>query len=327
MNQPLQVNYKVTIGTTTYTVDDSSLVLNLRVSSSLNIPVNLCEISLSLADSLAPSLDESITVKLGSNSQLSQVFQGKVSQIKWQVDRVNIEAMSSFSSLTKAKFNLLYEKSFAGDIVKNIAQNILGLKVKQVDNGIKFPVYVIGNQQTVYENLQILAQKCGFDMYANIEDQLVFAPYKTSKKHKFEYGINLLAWEQMEENPLQSGVEVYGESPASQGQGEKAVSWLTKKEVKGSDGKKSPETLQLEDSTARTQDIANKIAQSYLKKYQKKQKGVIKVVGEPEAKLGDSIEIAKIPTSSLNGTFKITGVEHYLSRKKGFYTTIYWEEV
>lgn len=327
MNQPLQVNYKVTIGTTTYTVDDSSLVLNLRVSSSLNIPVNLCEISLSLADSLAPSLDESITVKLGSNSQLSQVFQGKISQIKWQVDQVNIEAMSSFSSLTKAKFNLLYEKSFAGDIVKNIAQNRLGLEVKQVDNGIKFPVYVIGNQQTVYENLQILAQKCGFDLYANIEDQLVFAPYKTSKKHKFEYGINLLAWEQMEEHPLQSGVEVYGESPASQGQGEKAVSWLTKKEVKGSDGKKSPATLQLEDSTARTQDIANKIAKAYLKKYQKKQKGVIKVVGEPKAKLGDSIEIAKMPISSLNGTFKITGVEHYLSRNKGFYTTIHWEEV
>jgi hypothetical protein len=319
MNQPLQVNYKVTIGTTTYTVDDSSLVLNLRVSSSLNIPVNLCQISLSLADSLAPSLDESITVKLGSNSQLSQVFQGKISQIKWQVDQVNIEAMSSFSSLTKAKFNLLYEKSFAGDIVKNIAQNRLGLEVKQVDNGIKFPVYVIGNQQTVYENLQILAHKCGFDLYANIEDQLVFAPYKTSKKHKFEYGINLLAWEQMEENPLQS--------PASQGQGEKAVSWLTKKEVKGTDGKKSPETLQIGDSTARTQDIANKIAKAYLKKYQKKQKGVIKVVGEPEAKLGDGVEIAKMPISSLNGTFKITGVEHYLSRKKGFYTTIHWEEI
>jgi hypothetical protein len=131
----------------------------------------------------------------------------------------------------------------------------------------------------------------------------------------------------MEENPLQSGVEVYGESPASQGQGEKAVSWLTKKEVKGTDGKKSPETLQIGDSTARTQDIANKIAKAYLKKYQKKQKGVIKVVGEPEAKLGDGVEIAKMPISSLNGTFKITGVEHYLSRKKGFYTTIHWEEI
>jgi hypothetical protein len=54
---------------------------------------------------------------------------------------------------------------------------------------------------------------------------------------------------------------------------------------------------------------------------------VIKVVGEPKAKLGDSIEIAKMPISSLNGTFKITGVEHYLSRNKGFYTTIHWEEV
>ena len=33
------------------------------------------------------------------------------------------------------------------------------------------------------------------------------------------------------------GVEVYGSSPAGQGQGEDASSWLTKKDVKGAAGK------------------------------------------------------------------------------------------
>jgi hypothetical protein len=327
MNQPLQVNYKVTIGSTNYTVGNSSSVLKLRVSSSLNIPVNLCQMSLSITDSLSLSVDESLTVNLGNNSELIQVFQGKISQISWKIDQVHIEAISSFTTLTRAKFNLLYEKSFAGDIVKNIAQNRLNIKVEKVENGIKFPVYVIGDSQTVYENLHNLAQQCGFDLYANIEDKLVFAPYKAEKNHEFNYGVNILAWEQLQENPYLTGVEIYGESPASQGEGEQATSWLTKKAVKGSDGKQTPESLRLSDPSARNQDIAKQIAKAYLAIHQKKQRGIIKVVGDSKVKLGDGVKIAKMPISSLNGTFKIASVAHYLSRRQGFYTTINWEEI
>jgi hypothetical protein len=119
-----------------------------------------------------------------------------------------------------------------------------------------------------------------------------------------------------------SGVDVYGESPASHGQGTDGVSWLTKKEVKGSAGDTAGRVLRVIDPTARTEDAAKQIATAILTASTAKPRGVLKVLGSPGVKLGDAVNIAEMPLDSQNGTFKVTGVTHTLTSTSGFVTTL-----
>lgn len=322
----LQVNYKLNIGKTTYTVSSQSRLLDLKVNASLNVPVNVCSFVLGTPEALSLSLKDPVSVELGYGNNLALVFSGTVSSVDWGIDRARIEAAGGFQALTRARFNLLYEKSNAGDIVKDVAQSRLKLAVSKVESGIKFPVYVLGDNQTPYEHLRTLADQCGFDLYADTQDKVVFAKYQSNTIHEFKYGRNILACDLEEQTDFVKGVQVYGESPASQGQGEQAYAWLTKQDVKGVAGQQSAGVERLFDPTARTQDIATKIAEATLAAKKQKRRGTVKVLGNSQVKLADGVKISQMPVTTHNGSFKAISITHVLSRSKGFCTTIHWEE-
>jgi hypothetical protein len=321
----MKVTYKITIGQTSYQSGDKTYLINLRSQSSLNIPVNTCKIVLGLPENLTIAPEDSVSVSLGNEQNSTLVFTGKVSQIDWQIDSVSIDGVSAFEKLTTAKLNLLYEKPNAGDIIKDILQKE-NLEISKVETGLKFPVYAVGDLIPAYYQAKILAQKCGFDFYADSEDKAVFAPYQATKTHEFKYGEDILSFNLEQFNNIIEGVEIYGESPASHGQGEQASSWLTKKEVKGSDGSSSGILLRIADPSVRSQDVAQKVAKVIWENQKKKQGGKIKVLGNSQVKLGDKIKISKMLNSQLNGNFKVTGVWHALNRRSGFITIIDWEE-
>jgi len=318
----LQVNYQVAIASTIYTPNSQSRLLNLGMNAALSIPVHCCTIALSGAEAVNIQVKDSVTLSLGYDNQLTQVFAGKVSAVQQSFDRITIQAVSDFQALTRARSNLLYEQSSAADIVKNLAQSRLGLTVSKAETGLQFPSYAIGDHQSVYDYLHRLAQQCGFDLYANPQDQLVFAQYDPQTTHKFQYGIDILAIEQAATGAIATGIEVYGESPASQ-QGDQTTSWLSYQPVKGSAGKTA--TLRFVEPIARTQDAANKIAAAYLAKHSRQRRGRVKVLGIAAVKLGDAVQLSQLPQSDANGTFKVTGITHRLNRQRGFYTTIDWE--
>lgn len=322
----LPVQYQLTLGSTTYTPKDQPYLVDLQSIASLTSPVNHCRMVLSPPIDLDLQPSDPVVIKLGYGTTTELVFTGRVESLEWSIDRVTIHSVSAFQSLTSARFNLLYEKPNAGEIVKDIASTRLKLKVENVESGLKFSVYALGDRTSAYDHLRSIANQCGFDLYANPQDKVVFALYKAATTHKLTYGIDILSLTLTQPTEGVTGIEVYGESPSSQGQGDQAYSWLTKKEVKGSAGKKSGVLLRLDDPTARTQDLAGKIAKSVLATKQQKPRGHIKVLGDAKLKLGDGIEIAKMPLSQQNGTFKITGVKHRLNRQQGFYTAIDWEE-
>ena len=321
-----QVSYQITIGTTTYQSGRASRLLNLRSDSALTTPVNRCNLVIAAPLDHAISIADPITVRLGYDQQNSQVFTGKVYRVEWGIDQVYIEAYSQFTALTQARLNLLYEKSTAGDIVKDIAQSRLKLSVQTIESGLKFSSYAIGDHQTAYAQLQHLAHQCGFDLYADAADKLVFAPYKPSQAPKFTYGVNLLNYTRSTPSLPVQGVEVYGESPASQGQGEDASSWLTKKEVKGTAGKSVGTVQRQFDATVRTQAAASKVAQAALARQTAKQRGLLKGLGNAQVQLGESIALADLPIAAHNGTLKAIAVAHRLNRQQGFCTTVNWEE-
>lgn len=319
------VHHHITIGSTAYSPDDQPLLIDIQGKASLMVPVHSCRITLSTPDIKAKP-DDPVVVKLGYGSDRPTLFTGVVQRVEWGIDRTTIYAASAFHNLTTARLNLVYEKPNAGDIVKDVAQSRLKLKVDKVENGIKFPVYVLGDRTSAYDHIRVLSDQCGFDVYATPEDKLVFAKYSAAQTHTLTFGENILSLTQSDPLPSVTGIEVYGESPASQGQGDQAYAWLTKKEVKGSAGGSSGVTLQVSAPTARTQSIANTIAKSLLEQTSQKMRGQVRVLGDGAIKLGDAIKVQKMPTSSQNGTFKITAVTHRLNRRQGFYTVVDWEK-
>lgn len=318
-----KINYKITVGSVSYTPNSDSKLIRLRVNSSTKIPVNCCSIDLTTPQDLSFTLGDTVSIELGYDQQTTKVFTGLLTHIKGRFDRLTLTAESSFKTLIQSSFNLLFEKSNASDIVQDIASNRLKLKVNKADTGLKFPVYSIGHHKTAYDHLFYLAKQCGFELYANHEDQLFFAEHKAETTHSFNYGETIISLITDSYKPSMDGIAIYGESPA--GQGDDAVSWLAKKEIKGISGKTSGVILEMADSTAKTVDLASKIASGYLSHYGTKNRGSIQVLGEPKIKLGDDLKLDKIPVKSYNGTYKITGFNHHLSQSKGFITTITWE--
>jgi phage protein D len=320
----LQVNHQLTIGSAVFKSGDRTRLVDLRSSAALDIPVNTCRIVLKPPDDLAIAADDLVKVELGDTS-LSLVFTGKVNTVDWQIDRVIIHAAGAFQRLLSARFNLVYEKSKAGDIVSDVSDR-LKLSSGTVDSGVEFPAYALGDSDTSYNHLRRLAQQCGFDFYADTQDQVIFTKFHPAETHDFQYGVNIIALSSQQPAAQITGVEVYGESPTSFGQGSEAYPWFTKKDVQGKAGDASGLVRRWVDPTARTLDLAGQIATALLETQVQKQQGILQVLGTAAVKLGDAIKISGMPVAAQNGVFRVIQVIQTLNASRGFCTSIYWEE-
>lgn len=325
MSAPLQVRHKITVGSAAHSADKQSRLVDLSVRAALGAPVNSCRIALSPPQDLAPKTGDPVKVELGYGDSLSLVFTGVVASVSWSIERVVVHAAGAWQRLVAARLNLTFEKPKAGDIVKDVAGR-LKLATGTVEDGLDFAAYALGTNASAYAELRGLARRCGFDLYAGPDDKLVFAKHKAATTHELSFGADILAFTLDEGESLVSGVEVYGESPASQGQGPDAASWLTKQDVKGSAGGKSGLVLQLADRAARTQEAAGKIATAMLAAAQRKKRGTLRTLGNPALKLGDDVKVTKMPSTGQNGTYKVAGVEHSLRAGRGFVTSLTVEE-
>ena len=317
----LTVSHRITIGAAAYTSAEHSRLVGLRTRASLDVPVNTAWMILGPASGLSLAPDDPVTVELGYGDDLEPVFAGTVETVDWGIERVTVHAAGGFQKLVGARCNLFYEKSKAGDIVSDVAGS-LSVATGNVESGLEFPAYALSDSLTAYDSLRQLARRCGFDFYADVEDQLVFAPYDPAETHPFQYGVNILSLRLDNPAALVSGAEIYGESPASLGQGQDATSWLTKKDVKGTAGDMSGVMWRRFDPAARTQEDAGQIAEAALDALRAKRACALKALGSPVVRLGHEIDITDMPLDDQNGTFKVIGVEHRLDIKKGFYTII-----
>ena len=317
------IAYTLTLGNTDITPQSDAALVALETQATLSIPVNVCRVT--LANPPQIKAGEVLKLSLGEGDSTHPVFTGKIEHVSWSFAGAQVEAASALRQLTIARFNLLFEKSTAGAIAKDLAQRSQ-VNVSKAEDGLKFPVYALGDQHTAYDHLQRLATQCGFDLFANRADQLVFQTYAPQTTHTFTYGVEVLAYDWAERPSPITGVEIYGESPASQGQGDKAYHWLTKKEIKGTSGGKAGTVLRLADPTARTEAIAGQIAANTLTAHQTKVQGWVQVLGAPPVTLGDRLSLKALPIAAHNGQYKITGVSHRLSQPHGLTTTLHWKE-
>jgi hypothetical protein len=322
----LDVSHKIDIGSNSFQSGDTSRLIDVATQASLHVPVNACHIVLETQDAPKMQYGDDVKVELGYADSPSRLFAGKVNSVSASVTALHIEALSTFSALTAARFNVVYEKQTAGDIVSDVLGR-LEVTTGAVDPGVTFPTYILHDGRTIWEHLHNLAQGCDFLFYADEEDQAVFKAYAPQQTHEFQYGVHLLDYDWRSVTPTIEGVEVYGESPAGQGQSDDASSWLTKKEVKGSAGASSGHVLRLAYATARNQNLARSLATNLMNIYKVQARGRVRVLGEPAVQLGDAIKLAKMPVSSQDGTFRITAVRHRLNVRRGFITEIDWEKL
>jgi phage protein D len=321
----LTVNHRVTVGSAVYTSASSRLV-GLRTHATLSAPVNSAWIAFAPAPGVSVAPGDEVSVELGYGDTLQTVFTGTVEAVDWGMAQVALRAAGAFRALVGARLNRFFEKSKAGDMVSSMA-GLLDMTTGSVEAGLEFQAYAFSDAVSAYDGLRQLAERCGFDLYADVDDALVFTRYAPAQTHAFQFGVNILSLRVDQPTQAITGIEVYGESPSSLGQGQEAYSWLTKKDVKGTAGETGGIVWRRFDPAARTQEDAGKIAEAMLAALSARRACTLKTLGAPAVRLGHAIDISQMPLHGQNGTFKVTGVMHWLDLSKGFSTVIDGSEV
>lgn len=319
------MRWTVTAGSASWSSTQAGApVLSLRTEAALGVPVNACRLALHGAADVGAAAGDALTVELGYAEGMETVFTGVVSRVSHGLGRVEVEGTSAFARLAAARLNLLYEQQSAGDIASDVLGQV-EVTVGTVESGITLPAFALHAEASAWAQLDALARRCGFDLWADHEDKAQFRACEGGASHELTYGTDLLAWEHAALDTAADGVVVLGESPAGQGQGDEASPWLTKKDVKGTAGESSGRLLTVVDPAARTPQLAGDVAKGWMRTLERTARGRATALGLPAARLGDALSVASLPESAQGAEARVTGVRHRLDPRAGFVTVLAWE--
>lgn len=314
--------YKVKIGSATLDSSISPEIISISVDLDLNVPSDSFKIILKPGTKASNIRNgDPVIIELGYEDALNRVLTGTVDTIEPKISEVAISGLSLISTLASQRINQVYEKQSTGSIVKDLASRA-GIAVKEVEEGISLPMYVIDDTKDVYTHLKELARKCGFDMFMSGEGKLIFKKYTRQTPKPFNYGRDIIEAEVSESTPIAACVKVYGESPSSF-KGADTAHWITKKVVEGVAGS-GDVTFLIEDPVIRDKDSADKAATAFLETILTKLSGTLKVLGNSCVGLGDTIEIKDMPDNRMNGEFEAVSVGHFFNKAEGFVSIIGW---
>lgn len=314
--------YRVRIGSQTFETGTCQDIINLSVDLDLNVPLDSFRIDLvpgMKANRIRNS--DAVIIELGYEGTLKKVMTGAVDAVESRMTSVMVEGFSVVSILTRTRVNQVYEMQTAGAIVKDLAGKA-GISVKDVQEGLSFPQYVVDDTKDVYTHMKDLARKCGFDIFITGDGRLIFKKYSRQTPRPFKYGRDIIMAQANEPTPLSASVKVYGESPSSF-KGADTAHWITKRVVEGVAGSGTVHFL-IEDPVIRDKETADKAAAAWLETIMTPLSGTIKVLGNMWVMPGDTIEIKDIPDTRMNGEFQATGVGHIFNKNEGFVSTVDW---
>lgn len=298
----------------------SMCIVAVRIARSVDVPAGSCEILFNMNNKTSKIEEgDEILVQLGYGEELKDVFNGFVYDVENEITRVRVLGLDSASKLLNTRVNQVYEGQTAGQIVSDLAGKA-GVMVEEAADGIRFPQYAVDDGKNVYEHMRDLADKCGFNLYMNIKNKIVFKKYERKEPHILEFGKNIIHIEAEKHEPRFTQVSVRGESPASFKGADKAH-WLTKRLVEGLAGS-SGNRLFIIDPTAKDRDMADKIAEAKLNELMKTLSGTAKIIGNAGIDLCDTTEIRGLKQTHINGEYQVRSVEHILNRREGFITII-----
>ncbi|CAJ36895.1 phage late control D family protein [Methanocella arvoryzae] len=314
-------SYKIKLGSQTIEPSSATDIVGIEVDLALDVPIDICKILVNNGPLIgAVKRGDEVSVELGFDGSNTKVFTGGVDSVDPAVSGATITCLSLASLLARKRINQVYEKQAAGAIVEDIAGRA-GLAVKEPDDGLSFPSYVIDDSKTAYQHLRELAELSGCDLFLNAEGHLIFKKYEEQKPITLRYGRDIVDVSVQETNPRVSGVRVFEESPASS-MGDDTSHWLSKKTMGGSCGDEDGHLIT--NPAIRDKDTADQVARNYLEKHAVSLSGTVKAIGVPKAGLCSTIRIKEAPDARMNGDFKVVRVTHTFGGERGFMSAIEW---
>lgn len=302
----------------------ASTVIDLVATLAMDGATNSFTLVMGQVGSFRIEQDAEVTIELGyaDNGGLTQVMIGGVVNVEPTLLTRRITGHSSLQLLQHAFVDQTYEEKNAGQIVRDLADQA-GISVATVENGIAFPAYVVDGRRCVARHLHDLADLCGFDLYINADNELVFKQFTGGATvHVLDYARHILELEIVRNPATVSQVEAWGESAGSGAADTWA--WLTKdfSALRGTAGTGDARRL-LERPVLRTGVAARSAANALLTDLQRRAVGgSVVIAGRPEVKLGDAVRLREAPEASLNGDYQVRSVTHHLNKQTGFTTAI-----
>jgi phage protein D len=273
---------------------------------------------------LKPVLGNEAAIELGyaDDGALTQVISGKVVDVAPHITTTFVRGYTAADALLRTFVEQTYEGKTAGAIVRDLADKA-SVEVAAAEDGIAFPVYVVDGRRSAYVHMRDMAELCGFDLYLNADNGLVFEKFINGNTvHVFEFAKHIIALDVVRTPPRAGEVEAWGESPTSS-DGDEAAAWLTR-DFGGSRGTAgSGARLLLERASLRTREAARVAAEAALTTIRRRTlRGTLVIVGRSEVKLGDAIRLSGLADESLNTNFQVRSVKHRITKLGGFTTTV-----
>ncbi|MEM1546354.1 MAG: hypothetical protein QXP91_07830 [Candidatus Methanomethylicia archaeon] len=314
----LYPNYRLEIGSKEFTINSQSIT-SITVKLGLGPKIDSCRVLL-VGDDAASSIGrgDNVNVYLGYDDDLVKVFTGIVDIVDVGYSQVKVDSLSPSVNLLKLRLNRVYNNQTAGQIVSDLLSTA-GVSRVEVMDGLSFPIYVIDDRLNAYEHIEKLARRCGFVFYTSSDGGLIFKKYVEDGKHTLKYGEDILAINMVEMVEAYGCIKVFGESPSSM-MGSETYHWLTKREIVGESG--SGHTLIIQDFAIKDKGTAENVAQNVLDNVKKSFSIMLRIVGNANIKVNDTVEVKDMPEEKLNGLFQVVDVEHYLDKMNGFTSII-----
>jgi prophage tail gpP-like protein len=244
----------------------------------MNIPLDAFRVVLKQGERTSVSMNDQATIELGYEDSMKKVFTGTVDMVEPGISGVVVTGYSLAAPLTRVRIHQIYEKQTAGAIVKDLADRA-GLKVKVVEDGISFPMYVADDSRTLYGHMRELAGLCGFDLFMTPGGEVVFKKYQKKKAVAFTFGVDIIDATARTLTPPATSVKVFEESPSSI-KGADTAHWLSKKVMGGVAGS-GDQVLVIANPAIRDKDTADKVAAAVLESLTIPMAGTLKTLGEP----------------------------------------------
>lgn len=264
-----------------------------------------------------------ITVELTSGGSTAKVMTAEVHEITSSLGQTIITGRAGLQKLANVRLNRTYENRSLGQIVGDLAgQARVG--TGEVADGSTYPYFLVHEWRSLLGQLRELAMRDGLDLYFDADDKLTLKKFdKTSADHTFYYGIDILDLSLSSHRATGEHLLVYGESPASS-RGADTWHWVAK-DVSPfrSEAGRGGATLAVQDAALRTKDAADSLAAAKLGAIKDAAtSGRLKLLGRPQVRLADAVEIKGAPKPELNGLFKVARVRHVFSKRDGYLTYV-----
>jgi len=328
--------YKLTVGGQLVDTTDepqASTLVDLLVRLDMHVASDEFQLILGNIGHFKPEREDDGIIELGyadQEGELIQVAKGKVDSAKKGSTRDHIHGYSDAVILLRSFTEQTFESKTAGDIVKDLASQA-GVNTANIESGINFPAYVIDGQKSFYHHMRDLAALCGFDLYFDSDNQLVFQRFSGGNQvHVFNHASHIIELKVDFSAPLSAKVEAWGESGSNSGN--ESWAWLTK-DFSGLTGNagditNNGTTLLLEKPALRTGTAAQQAADAAFTELSRQRvRGHLLSVGRPQVKLGDTIRLSGLPEDELNLIYQVRGVTHRITKLSGFTTQVMFRSI